>query len=99
MFERRNKNPNKILYKRKRNKYDIVEINNIKDDDKSDDRQKTEEIEKKYDIQEANKTKINEINKNDSNGDEMSKNSNNILSEKYEENNNKIEKKSIGKNW
>ena len=63
--------------------YDIVEINNIKDDDKSDDRQKTEEIEKKYDIQEANKTKINEINKNDSNGDEMSKNSNNILSEKY----------------
>lgn len=79
--------------------YDIVEINNIKDDDKSDDRQKTEEIEKKYDIQEANKTKINEINKNDSNGDEMSKNSNNILSEKYEENNNKIEKKSIGKNW
>ena len=78
--------------------YDIVEINNIKDDDKSDDRQKTEEIEKKYDIQEANKTKINEINKNDSNGDEMSKNSNNILSEKYEENNNKIEKKSIGKN-
>ena len=79
--------------------YDIVENNNIKDDDKSDDRQKTEEIEKKYDIQEANKTKINEINKNDSNGDEMSKNSNNILSEKYEENNNKIEKKSIGKNW
>lgn len=79
--------------------YDIVEINNIKDDDKSDDRQKIEEIEKKYDIQEANKTKINEINKNDSNGDEMSKNSNNILSEKYEENNNKIEKKSIGKNW
>lgn len=79
--------------------YDIVEINNIKDDDKSDDRQKTEEIEKKYDIQEANKTKINEINKIDSNGDEMSKNSNNILSEKYEENNNKIEKKSIGKNW
>ncbi len=79
--------------------YDIVEINNIKDDDKSDDRQKTEEIEKKYDILEANKTKINEINKNDSNGDEMSKNSNNILSEKYEENNNKIEKKSIGKNW
>ena len=79
--------------------YDIVEINNIKDDDKSDDRQKTEEIEKKYDIQEANKTKINEINKNDSNGDEMSKNSNNILSEKYEENNNKIEKKFIGKNW
>ena len=79
--------------------YDIVEINNIKDDYKSDDRQKIEEIEKKYDIQEANKTKINEINKNDSNGDEMSKNSNNILSEKYEENNNKIEKKSIGKNW
>ena len=79
--------------------YDIVEINNIKDDDKSDDRQKTEEIEKKYDIQEANKTKINEINKNDSNGEEMSKNSNNILSEKCEENNNKIEKKSIGKNW
>ena len=79
--------------------YDIVEINNIKDDDKSDDRQKTEEIEKKYDIQEVNKTKLNEINKNDSNGDEMSKHSNNILSEKYEENNNKIEKKSIGKNW
>ena len=79
--------------------YDIVEINNIKDDDKSDDRQKTEEIEKKYDIQEVNKTKLNEINKNDSNGEEMSKNSNNILSEKYEENNNKIEKKSIGKNW
>ena len=79
--------------------YDIVEINNIKEDDKSDDSQKTEEIDKKYDIQEANKTKINEINKNDSNGDEMSKNSNNILSEKYEENNNKIEKKSIGKNW
>ena len=72
MFERRNKNPNKILYKRKRNKYDIVEINNIKDDDKSDDRQKTEEIEKKYDIQEVNKTKLNEINKNDSNGEEMS---------------------------
>ena len=99
MFERRNKNPNKILYKRKRNKYDIVEINNIKDDDKSDDRQKTEDIEKKYDIQEVNKTKLNEINKNDSNGEEMSKNSNNILSEKYEENNNKIEKKFIGKNW
>ena len=79
--------------------YDIVEINNIKEDDKSDDSQKTEEIDKKYDIQEANKTKINEINKNDSNGDEMSQNSNNILSEKYEENNNKIEKKSIGKNW
>ena len=79
--------------------YDIVEINNIKDDDKSDDRQKTEEIDKKYDIQKVNKTKINEINKNDSNGDEMSKNSNNILSEKYEENNNKIEKKFIGKNW
>ena len=78
--------------------YDIVEINNIKEDDKSDDSQKTEEIDKKYDIQKVNKTKINEINNNDSNGDEISKNANNILSEKCEENNNKIEKKSIGKN-
>lgn len=59
---------------------DIVEINNIKKDDKSDDRQKTEEIDKKYDIQEVNETKINEINKNDSNRDEISKNLDNILS-------------------
>ena len=78
---------------------DIVEINNIKKDDKSDDRQKTEEIDIKYDIQEVNETKINEINKNDSNRDEISKNLDNILSEKFEENNNKIEKKYIGKNW
>ena len=78
---------------------DIVEINNIKKDDKSDDRQKTEEIDIKYDIQEVNETKINEINKNDSNRDEISKNLDNILSEKFEENNNKIEKKSIEKIW
>ena len=59
---------------------DIVEINNIKKDDKSDDRQRTEEIDIKYDIQEVNETKINEINKNDSNRDEISKNLDNILS-------------------
>ena len=41
---------------------DIVEIKYIKEDDKSDDRQKAEEIEKKDDIQEVNDTKINEIN-------------------------------------
>ena len=78
---------------------DIVEIKYIKEDDKSDDRQKAEEIEKKDDIQEVNDTKINEINKNNSNENEVSKNLDNILSEKFEENNNKIEKKYIGKNW
>ena len=62
---------------------DIVEINNIKKDDKSDDRQKTEEIDIKYDIQEVNETKINEINKNDSNRDEISKNLDNILSKTF----------------
>jgi hypothetical protein len=59
---------------------DIVEIKNINEDYKDDDRQKTEEIDKKDDIQEVNETKINEINKNDSNRDEISKNLDNILS-------------------
>ena len=71
---------------------DIVEIKNINEDYKDDDRQKTEEIDKKDDIQEVNETKIKEIKKNDSNEDEVSKNLDNILSEKIEENNNKIEK-------
>ncbi len=38
---------------------DIVEIKNINEDYKDDDRQKTEEIDIKYDIQEVNETKIN----------------------------------------
>ena len=70
---------------------DILEIKNINEDDKGNDREKKEEIEKN-EIQEVNETKITEINKNDSNKDEVPKKLDSILSEKYEENNNKIEK-------